>query len=224
MNKKQFFITVFLVLFISILFIFTKSVYLHQTYKNLMSKPTATIVFVPGLDLHANDYRYLIDHLKADHYQVITFTPKDTSVKDYQTTVDKWTKEIGVLIGNKKVIVIGHSVGGSVATYFCSTDKRCVAGVNLDGGTTLDKKIPVPFLYIQADTGSYCDDQCFSGRAMMEKVTSQSGASFVHIGEIKHYNFTDLRTQTLRDQDYLGPIDGRDIIYANIQAFLNELK
>ncbi len=207
-----------------ILFIFSRSVYLFNTYNRARSKQTQPIiVFVPGLGLQGNDYHYLIDHLTADHYQVLIYTSKDTTVKNYQTTVKKWTKDIDILIGNKRVIVIGHSVGGSVAAHFCSNDKRCIGGIDLDGSAAFDEKLSAPFLYIQADTGSYCDTPCFQGRALMEKITTQSKTLFVHIGGIKHFNFTDLRTTSLKNQDYLGPIDGRDIVFANIKVFLNEL-
>src|SRR6266404_1523808 len=207
MNNERLSITGFLLTLVFILFIFSRSAYLFKTYNHALSKQAQTIiVFVPGLGLQRNDYGYLIRHLEADHYHVITFNSKDTTVKDYQTTVDKWTKAIGILIGNKKIIVIGHSVGGSVATHFCSIDKRCLAGINLDGGVTIDEKLSVPFLYIQADAGNYCDQPCFKGRTMMEKITTQPGIFFIHIGGIKHFNFTDLRTAALKNQDYLGPI------------------
>jgi pimeloyl-ACP methyl ester carboxylesterase len=224
MSKNQTFITIFLIALTFILFINNKSTYVYKTYKHTLSRnaPT-TIVFVPGLGLQAKDYGYLINHLKDDNYQIITYTSKDTQITNYQITVDKWTKAIGTLIGNRKVIVIGHSVGGSVAVHFCSTDKRCIAGINLDGGADFDEKLTVPFLYIQADLGNYCDDQCIKGRALMEKIATQPGVHLVHITGIKHYNFTDLRTDSLKNQDYLGTIDGRDIIYTNIHTFLSKL-
>src|SRR5438552_4177051 len=131
MNKERLPLTGFLITLIFVLFIYTRITYLFKTY-NVISKQAQTlIVFVPGLGLQGKDYHYLISHLDADHYHVIIFNSKDTTVKEYQKTVDKWTKAIGVLIGNKKAIVIGHSVGGAVAVHFCSTDIRCVAGINL---------------------------------------------------------------------------------------------
>src|SRR6185437_16234893 len=158
------------------------------------------------------DYQTLLTDLKKAHYHVTVFVPDNSNATNYQQLVNEWTKKIQNQLGNKKIIIIGHSVGGSVATHFCSIDKRCIAGINLDGGEVYDEKIPVPFLYLQADPGNYCDQQCYQGRALMEKVTTQSGAHFIHIAGIKHYNFTDLRTPSLKNQDYLGIIDGRNII------------
>lgn len=194
-----------------------------NTKQVIAQEQKATILFIPGLNLQGKDYQTLLTKLGNDHYRVIVYVPRDTNVSDYQTIVREWTKGIGEQIGNKKVIVIGHSIGGSVAAYFCAIDTRCVAGVNMDGAAAFDKKIPVPFLYLQADMGSYCDTQCVTGRSLMEKVAIQSRSSFIHIVGIKHYNFTDLRTQQLRNEDYLGPQDGREFVYANIKAFLKKI-
>lgn len=183
-----------------------------------------TVIFITGFQVRAPEYQYLISHLEADHYQVITYSSPDTTISNYQQTVIHWTNDVSTVIGNRKVIVIGHSVGGSVATHFCSYDKRCIRGIDMDGGAAFADKLSVPFLYIQADISNYCDKQCIQGRQLMEKIAKQPGVTMVHISGIKHYNFTDLRTDDLRQQDQLGSIDGRDSIYATIKAFLEKQK
>lgn len=222
MKQQWIFFVPFVLLFAFIFLVPT----LMQTHKNTTHTiyRTTAIVFVPGLGLTAKDYQSLLTKLQNDRYQVIVYTPIDTNVSNYQELVKVWTKGISKEIGNRKVIVIGHSVGGAVATYFCSIDKHCIAGINMDGSPAFTNKISVPFLYIQADTGTYCDQQCMQGRALMEKLSSQPKGIMIHISGIKHYNFTDLRTKDLEKQDYLGTIDGRDFIYANIHAFLAEQK
>ena len=46
----------------------------------------------------------------------------------------------------------GHSMGGVMAGQFCVEDRRCKAGLNLDGipqyGTMIDTAMPVPFLMV----------------------------------------------------------------------------
>jgi dienelactone hydrolase len=48
--------------------------------------------------------------------------------------------------------VFGHSMGGVAAGQFCVEDRRCRAGLNLDGvpqyGTMIDKSMPHPFLMV----------------------------------------------------------------------------
>jgi pimeloyl-ACP methyl ester carboxylesterase len=210
------------VLVFALAFLFNNIIHTRQLFTSYQKQQNIPILFIPGLGLQTKDYQTLINNLKKDHYQIINYKPADTNTSNYQQLVKEWTKGISKQIGDKKVIVIGHSVGGSVAAYFCSYDTRCVAGINMDGGAAFSNKIRVPFLYLQADTGSYCDQQCYSGRALMENIASQSGSTFIHISGIKHYNFTDLRTQTLRNEDYLCPQDGRKFIYANIHTFLKE--
>jgi fermentation-respiration switch protein FrsA (DUF1100 family) len=48
--------------------------------------------------------------------------------------------------------VFGHSMGGVTAGQFCVEDRRCLAGLNLDGspqsGTMIDVSMPRPFLMV----------------------------------------------------------------------------
>ena len=48
--------------------------------------------------------------------------------------------------------VLGHSMGGVTAGQFCLEDRRCRAGLNLDGspqsGTMIDRAMPRPFLMV----------------------------------------------------------------------------
>lgn len=188
---------------------------------SIFHKPT--ILFIPGLDLEAKDYETLQNSLKDEGYTVLSYEPNYHNPSDDAEMVVQWAQEVGKFIGKQRVIVIGHSVGGATAAYFCATDDRCIAGINLDGGPAFDKKIPVPFLYLQGEVGNYCDQECLEGRQLMEKITKQSGTKMTRIPDIKHYNFTDLRTKKLYDQDYLGVRDGREEIVEEIKKFLMEL-
>lgn len=171
------------------------------------------IIFIPGLGLQAQDYTMLLSHFNEEGYSLIEYIPKEKKTDNYQEMVTDWTQDIKKLAGNKKVIVIGHSVGGAVAAHFCSIDKRCIAGVNMDGTPAFYEKIPVPFLYLQADVGRYCDQQCLHGRSVMEQITKDSQTEKIQLPGMKHYNFTDDAlgyNLYLRAEDYLGSIDGKE--------------
>ena len=225
-HKKFAFVTNLYFLASIVLIIITVFAFTHYTAYTVKMTNTVkkTILFIPGLGLTPSNYATLITNLKKDHYTVITYTSPDTTTTNYQATVNKWTQAISPLIGKQNVIVIGHSVGGAVAAHFCAEDKRCIAGIDLDGGAAYAERIPVPFLYIQGDLGSYCDTQCVQGRTLMELITKNSKTQIIHITGIKHFNFTDLRTEKLKNADYLGPIDGRDIINKDIDNFLAQIK
>src|SRR4029453_10629582 len=51
-----------------------------------------------------------------------------------------------------RVGVFGHSMGGVTAAQFCVEDRRCRAGLNLDGipqyGSMIDASLPRPFLMV----------------------------------------------------------------------------
>lgn len=81
-------------------------------------------------------------------------------VKDSQFIVDSLLQLETPLAGFSAVLdierlgLIGMSYGGAVAGEFCKIDKRCKAGVNLDGtqfGRHWDTKQPVPFLMFGND-------------------------------------------------------------------------
>src|SRR6185369_11971610 len=49
----------------------------------------------------------------------------------------------------------GHSMGGVTSAQFCVDDRRCRAGLNLDGipqyGTMIDSSMPRPFLMVYSE-------------------------------------------------------------------------
>jgi predicted dienelactone hydrolase len=55
-------------------------------------------------------------------------------------------------LDTERIGVFGHSMGGVTAGQFCVEDKRCVAGLNLDGipqyGTMIDQSFGRPFLMV----------------------------------------------------------------------------
>ena len=56
--------------------------------------------------------------------------------------------------------VFGHSFGGAQAFAFCAADRRCRAGVNIDGrlfGHLDQSRVTIPFLWLLSDHGSAQD-------------------------------------------------------------------
>jgi predicted dienelactone hydrolase len=81
-------------------------------------------------------------------------------VADTKVVLDQWTSlpatsRAGELAGRADLArlgVFGHSMGGVVAGQFCVDDRRCRAGLNLDGipqyGTMIDRTLPHAFLMV----------------------------------------------------------------------------
>ena len=84
-------------------------------------------------ELHAADLAFMLDQLEA----------LDNETGPFQGRLD--LSRIGVL---------GHSLGGAAAAELCRVDRRCDAGVNMDGlfwGEAAETGVPVPFLLLMAE-------------------------------------------------------------------------
>jgi hypothetical protein len=187
-----------------------------------------TVIFVSGLGLHSQDYITIVSSLRDNGYTVLLYNPKYKNTDDYGQMIDVWTRGVGRLAGNKKVIVLGHSVGGGAAVHFCATDKRCIAGVNMDGSPSKYEKLSVPFLYLQAEPGRYCEQDCLNARKLMEKIAADSGSEVIKLRDIKHFNFVDAALKPDKDLisgDYVGTVDGKkglEIITRDLLLFLQK--
>jgi predicted dienelactone hydrolase len=81
-------------------------------------------------------------------------------VADTKVVLDRWASlpatsragELAIRADLARLGVFGHSMGGVVAGQFCVDDRRCRAGLNLDGipqyGTMIDKALPHAFLMV----------------------------------------------------------------------------
>jgi predicted dienelactone hydrolase len=84
-------------------------------------------------ELHAADLAFVLDRLEA----------LDGEPGPFAGRLD--LSRIGVL---------GHSLGGAAAAELCRVDRRCDAGVNMDGlfwGEVAESEVPVPFLLLMAE-------------------------------------------------------------------------
>jgi dienelactone hydrolase len=96
-----------------------------------------------------------------------------------------------------RVGVFGHSFGGAQAAQFCAEDKRCKAGINIDGrpfGSVIRTGILAPFMFLLSDHGTPDD-------AVSQRILSQIQAIYerqprdtrvrVAIRGAHHFTFSD---------------------------------
>ena len=101
----------------------------------------------------------------------------------------------------------GHSMGGVASAQFCLEDRRCKAGLNLDGipqyGAMIDTPMPAPFLMVYSAR---------AGRAGASDLIYRRSASKYYRVDVKdtlHLDFTDMNFWggPLRQRGAYGKID-----------------
>ena len=102
--------------------------------------------------------------------------------------------------------VFGHSMGGVTAAQFCVEDRRCRAGLNLDGipqyGTMIDATLPRPFLMVYSAR---------PGRAgASDPIYRRAARPYfrVDVKDTRHLEFSDMAFWggPLRERPILGSI------------------
>jgi len=105
-----------------------------------------------------------------------------------------------------RVGVFGHSMGGVTAAQFCVEDRRCRAGLNLDGipqyGSMIDATLPRPFLMVYSAR---------RGRAgASDPIYRRAAHPYlrVDVKETRHLDFSDMVFWggPLRERPILGSI------------------
>lgn len=133
------------------------------------------------------DVKYVLDHL-----------PKDGAPGRIASRLD-----------SNRLGVAGHSMGGVAGAQFCVEDRRCKAGLNLDGipqyGTMIDTKMPAPFMMVYSAR---------PGRAGASDIIYKRSASKyyrVDVRDTLHLDFTDMNFWggPLRQRGAYGKIDPR---------------
>ncbi|MGH9943386.1 MAG: alpha/beta hydrolase family protein [Pyrinomonadaceae bacterium] len=114
----------------------------------------------------------------------------------------------------KRVGVFGMSFGGTTAGQFCAVDKRCKAGINLDGlqyGDLLDHPLERPFMYMNSEDAGTLNSLFFE--------QAKNAAYFVSVKGSKHFNYSDfsLFSPDFKKAGLLGPIDG-----ARMERIMND--
>ncbi|MEO7158469.1 MAG: hypothetical protein ABI039_12955 [Vicinamibacterales bacterium] len=145
------------------------------------------------------------------------------SLKNTDQVVKRWTLDVkyaldhlpktdaaGRLISKldlTRLGVAGHSMGGVAGAQFCLEDRRCKAGLNLDGipqyGKMIDRRMPAPFLMVYSGR---------PGRAGSSDLIYRRSASKYYRVDVKdtlHLDFTDMNYWggPLRQRGAYGKID-----------------
>lgn len=111
-----------------------------------------------------------------------------------------------------RIGILGMSFGGATAGEICTSDPRCKAGLNLDGGQfgdVVDHPLPVPFLYFSSE-----------GNKMNGPIYESSHGDLYSVRVLRstHINFTDLslalpgfKWLKIQGMSLLGRIDAKEI-------------
>jgi len=93
--------------------------------------------------------------------------------------------------------MFGHSFGGATALQFCHDDRRCKAGIDLDGapyGNVVQEGLKQPFLFILSDHGrEQADPASRQIQADFKSIYNRlpSGRLFITIRGANHFSFSD---------------------------------
>ncbi len=149
--------------------------------------------------------------------------------EDTSFVVDQLTRlngaGTGVFAGRldmTKLGVFGHSLGGATAAQFCHDDRRCTAGVNIDGqpfGSVVETGLQQPFMFLLSDHRDATDAAARSSlgkiQSMYDRLPPDKRYRLVVRGA-HHFGFSDdgallkshIITRALRLAGILG-IEGR---------------
>lgn len=128
------------------------------------------------------------------------------SLKNTDQVVKRWVSDVKLVLDHlpksgpgsvlaarldpARLGTAGHSMGGVMAGQFCVEDRRCKAGLNLDGipqyGTMIDTPMPAPFMMVYSGR---------PGRAgASDLIYSRSASKYYRadIADTLHIDFTEM--------------------------------
>ncbi len=134
----------------------------------------------------------------------------------------KRTSIFGRKLDLKRIGILGMSFGGVTAGQVCAVDKRCKAGINLDGlqsGELIDHPMERPFMLMQSEAARDIN------RLFFER--AKNDAYYVVVKGTKHFNYSDfsLFSPEYQKAGILGSIDGvrmERIMNAYVLAFFDK--
>jgi len=135
----------------------------------------------------------------------------------------------GGKLDTARIGVLGHSFGGAASAQVCLTDKRCKAGINIDGlqlGDLIYKNLTRPFMFVHHDNvevKNRTPNQFFFDRV-------ENTAYLLLIKGTRHLNFSDISIPGYASilglpPEALGRINGRrclDIQNRYVLAFFDK--
>ena len=112
-----------------------------------VENPKAAVIFVHGICEHLGRYNYLKDKFIESGYNVYRYDArghgKSEGKRGYLESFDDYLEDLDIFVGmvrkeNKesKVIIVGHSMGGLVATAYASKYPDKVDLLAISGGAT----------------------------------------------------------------------------------------
>jgi predicted dienelactone hydrolase len=153
---------------------------------------------------------------------------------DISFTIDeleKMNSDDGLFAGRLDIDhigVVGHSMGGTASGQACLTDKRCKAGINMDGiqlGDMLERNLSRPFMFMHHDNAGARNKML--NRIFFEQ--SEGPSYLVLIRRTRHMNFSDFSLygygSIARLSGVIGKIDGKRcmrILSDYVLAFFNK--
>lgn len=92
--------------------------------------------------------------------------------------------------------IVGHSLGGATALQFCHDDRRCKAGIDLDGapfGSVVADGLKQPFLFLLSDHGDLSAPEPRKVIADIESIYNRlpNGRLLLFIRGSNHFSFSD---------------------------------
>jgi len=96
-----------------------------------------------------------------------------------------------------RVGVFGHSFGGAAALQFCHEDRRCKAGIDVDGaphGSVIQAGIDRPFMFLLSDHSRESDPESHQILANMQSIYERlpsDGRLRIKIRGANHFLFSD---------------------------------
>ncbi|MGH9738429.1 MAG: hypothetical protein ACRD4X_07540, partial [Candidatus Acidiferrales bacterium] len=91
--------------------------------------------------------------------------------------------------------IFGHSFGGAQALQFCHDDKRCKAGIDLDGapyGSVVQDGLQQPFMFVLEDISNVdSDSERIVGHMRSIYDRLPDGGYFVPLEGANHFTFSD---------------------------------
>lgn len=114
----------------------------EQWWQPAADEPKAVLVIVHGLKDHSSRYGEFADRLAQHGYEVRAFDLRGLGSSEgarvYVTSFDEYAQDLDTFVGRvrregKPLFVLGHSMGGAIATDWVLTRKPAIAGLVLSG-------------------------------------------------------------------------------------------
>jgi alpha-beta hydrolase superfamily lysophospholipase len=101
------------------------------------AQPLAEVLIVHGFGEHSGRYTPLTDHLIRRHYNVTSYDHRGHGLSDglpghvdqftdYEDDLDRVVAALHTRASNRRVVLIGHSMGGLIALRYLAREKRSV--------------------------------------------------------------------------------------------------